>query len=343
MMRFWQRFGARGLEDFADAIRPELKDMPAPRAGDALLDRIVASRASGARIILPHDDVQRASAPVRYALAIAVAAVLIVVGSSVLNRDSAGLEAMSAPSWFARSAFAQAPPVSIAPLRVTAPQRLKPLTIRYARTLSGRRIGDLDITVQRDSVDGVPAWRVVAVRGRTEDRGASVDTVHVATSDLALLRVVAREVPYASFASIRVAQRIDGLRISGSMEATRDDGESMHRTFDRKLSPQLAPYIVDAIAPIYMMGVGLRAGWRGRLATLGWAVRDNDIAMPIEMRVDGEETVRVPAGEFACWRIAIDIAGKRQWYWVRKSDGLGIRSRVGSDREIVLETESAGR
>jgi hypothetical protein len=64
------------------------------------------------------------------------------------------------------------------------------------------------------------------------------------------------------------------------------------------------------------------------------------------MRVDGRETIRVPAGAFDCWRISIDVAGRRQWYWARVSDGLGVRSRAeenGVVRETSLEVDRVNR
>jgi hypothetical protein len=69
-------------------------------------------------------------------------------------------------------------------------------------------------------------------------------------------------------------------------------------------------------------------------------VRDDDIFIPVEVRVEGEETITVPAGRFDCWRLSIRFAAGRVDYWARKSDGLGVRvvnpTRQRGTSEIVL-------
>ena len=73
-------------------------------------------------------------------------------------------------------------------------------------------------------------------------------------------------------------------------------------------------------------------------------VRDDDVFIPVELRVEGEETITVPAGRFDCWRLSVRYAAGRVDYWVRKSDGLGVRvlNSTGSPgtREIVLTRAS---
>jgi len=82
--------------------------------------------------------------------------------------------------------------------------------------------------------------------------------------------------------------------------------------------------------------------WRGSVSLLGWAVRPEDVFVPAELRVEGEETVVVPAGRFDCWRLSIGFAGRKIDYWVRKTDGVAVRLRDDSQiakrgsREIVL-------
>jgi hypothetical protein len=331
MMHFLSWFRSRRTDDFADAIRPELRDIPTPPANDALLQRILASRAAGTRVILPHEaapSIRR----FRPLAAVAAALVVMLVGALVFMQPTNAEAVLSAPSWFTRPALAQTTPASAAPTRVMNAERMRPLSVRYVRTIDGRTVTNVHIDVQRERVDAIDAWRVVAARVEANGSARSDDTVHIAASDLRLLRVVARQAPYHSFSSIRVAQTIDGTRVFGTMVAVRGRNQGAHRTFDRQLSPELLPFVPDAIAPIYMMGVDFSRAWTGRFTMLGWAVRDDDVSITIDLRVDGEEVVRVPAGTFDCWRIAIDVLGTRQWYWVRKSDGLGIKSRATGPR-----------
>jgi hypothetical protein len=62
--------------------------------------------------------------------------------------------------------------------------------------------------------------------------------------------------------------------------------------------------------------------------------------VPIELRVESAETITVPAGRFDCWRLSLRFSGKQVDYWVRKSDGLGVRvlnkTTPYGTREIVL-------
>ena len=65
---------------------------------------------------------------------------------------------------------------------------------------------------------------------------------------------------------------------------------------------------------------------------------------PSAPRPPRAERVRVPAGEFDCWRLSIQFDGHKLSYWVRKSDGLGVRlyddSQVATQgiREIALRS-----
>ena len=73
---------------------------------------------------------------------------------------------------------------------------------------------------------------------------------------------------------------------------------------------------------------------------LGWAVKDDDVFMRIDVRVEGEDVVTVPAGRFDCWRLSIRFSGGLVSYWARKSDGVGVRAiereASGTTREVVL-------
>lgn len=342
MMRFWLRFRDRGVDDFADAIRPELKELETPKARGELLDRIIASRNAGARVILPHEAPPVAPWLQRYIGAFAAVIAAVIIGSVLLTRRN-GDEMASARSWFVGAAYAQTPGDAIPPVRATTPGSLHPFSISYTRTVDGKQTTVIDVSMRRDSVGTIPAWRIVSSRRSTQRTSTSIDSVHIAADDLRMLRVIAREAPYHSFASIRIAQSFDGLHVWGDMNAERERGADAHRTFDRRLPASGTPYAADALGAIHMMGVSLSPAWKGRLAILGWAVRDDDISTTLIMRVDGEERVRVPAGEFECWRIAIDVSGERQYYWVRKSDGLGIKSRADGKevREIVLQREES--
>jgi hypothetical protein len=68
-------------------------------------------------------------------------------------------------------------------------------------------------------------------------------------------------------------------------------------------------------------------------------VRNGDVSFPAMLRVAGAERVTVPAGTFDCWKLSVDAGIGMQTYWVRKSDGVGVRALFESEgvvRELVL-------
>jgi hypothetical protein len=343
----WFSWARRGLAEFAEAIRPELAELPVPAADEVLLERILASRRSGVRVILPHGEPSRSRSVPRAATAIAAALLLVAVFSRVFR--PAGDEALAAgESWFAGGvAVAQPPGAPVPPVLVDAAGRIRPLAIRLARTIrtaAGAVTSRVEvrIAVEPATLDGRAVWRVVSTQRNDAKPGQLVDSALVARSDLRLLRYAVHEAPYRSFSRISVSQRLDGARFTGEMFAERAGQVVAHRTFDRRLPPESGPFVPGPLAQLFLMGVSLHPGWSGSLSLLGWAVRDDNVFVPIRMRVEGEETIQVPAGEFACWRMVLEHSGRRQHYWVRQSDGLGVRlidstdTRIKGVREVVL-------
>ena len=130
-------------------------------------------------------------------------------------------------------------------------------------------------------------------------------------------------------------QRLVGDSLTGWMQT--DSG--LGRPIARHLSPRSGPYLSDALAPVVLGATTLGPEWYARISILGWAVRDGDVSFPARLRVVGKEQVTVPAGTFACWRIKVDAIMGMQTYWVRESDGVGVRALLERDdvtRELVL-------
>jgi hypothetical protein len=350
-LHFWHR---RGLRDFADAIRAELRALPTPEPDDDLLQRILASRAAGTRIILPHSSRHRQPIGLRF-MAVAVGAALLLVAVPVVRQTLRKPDDVAiASSFFGSTAFAQAPSgtatPALLPIQVTRPNTIRPLVLELERRVhdsSGKSTSNLKatLTITADIVEGTPAWRVTSVDHKpttTQDR-MSVETLYVARADLRLLRRAVHVSPYSRFQRINVGQQFDGDSVSGRMTT---DGPSIGagRTIARSLPSHFGPYLADAMAPLFLMAVPLSAGWTGSASLMGWAVKDEDVFVPIELRVEGEERVRVPAGEFDCWRLSIEFAGRKLKYWARKSDGLGVRTLDDSEtpirgtREVVLRS-----
>ena len=323
----------RALEAFAEAIQPELAGLRTPVPSGQLRERILADRAAGARVILPAD--QGAS---RLARRYVIAAVAVVAGVLVLplyrsSRDDArDAQLVSSLSFFGNVAHAEqaagAPRLPAAfPIH---PERVHAGTIRYRRVFSdsiGRieRSVESALSVTADSSQGAPAWRVV--RLEHESAGGvpviNAETVLVRQSDLGMMTRAVHVRPYRRWNGINIEQRAIGDSIAGRM--TLDDVKGV-RPIARRLPAAYAPFLSDALTPIYLATVPLTAQWRGSVTLLGWAVVPNDVLHSVELRVTGEERVRVPAGTFDCWRMTVRYMGGEIDYWVRKADGLAVRA-----------------
>lgn len=344
---FWRR---RGLDSFAEAIRPELQSIATPQPSPELLDRILASRAAGARVILPEPRVAR---PVlaRYASigAVIAAAVLIVVYGVESSRSE---DIVSVSGLFGREAYAQtvlnvdrpalpnalfAPGAAMRPMTLEFTRRIR----NSARQLTSETTDTLDISAA--SVEGTPAWKLATQAHNVvaAQPNVAAETVYIARANLKMLRRSVHVSPYSRYQRINIQQSFRGDSVTGRMNT---DGPSIGagRPIARRLRPEFGPYISDAMGPIALMGTPLSLTWKRSASLLGWAVIPKDIFYPFELRVEGEERVKVPAGTFDCWRISIRLPEKQITYWARKSDGLGVRvldesnTTTKGTREVVL-------
>lgn len=354
-------FGHRSqATDFAEAIRPELQQLSVPAPSAELLDRIVASRQSGARVILPEVSDVHVNARRRLLIPAALVAALLLIALPFRlppPREAAGSEASSlariATEWLPGSvAFAQSDATraarSAAPMSFSRPGNLRPMRLEYLRTWrdsSRKEIGRVNgvITVQRAMSDGTPAWLVVSRNNGSRNGRTvfSIDSTFMSRENLGMLSHTAIERPYSRYDEIRIDQRFRGDSILGRMQAKGTKMSAATRPIARKLSTAYGPYIVDGVGPIILGAVNLREGWSGRASLVGWAVRDEDVFMPMELRVDGAEMIVVPAGRFDCWKLTLHFGTRSVTFWSRKSDGVGIRSverdATGITRETVLK------
>ena len=356
-MRFPKRKNA--LQDFIEAVRPELRALDTPEPSDALKARILASSEAGVPMILPEFP-QPATTSRRTIIGLAIAVALVVTLIPIqLQRSSAPSNAaeFASPGFFGQAAQAQERRsdgrIRIGPARATAASRMHPLSVTYSKTVHDTAGGlvstsEIALDLRRQSLDGVAAWRlawVETVQMHTQmPRWIHGDTAYVAAGDLRLLRRDIHVAPYSRYGRINVHQRFAHDSVSGRM-FTEAPSIGAGRTFNRLLAPERGPYLMESLAPVFLMAVPLNLDWIGSASLLGWAVRDDDIAVPIELAVVAEENITTPAGRFDCWRLSLGLPGRRVDYWVRKSDGLGVRvssrdQRTHGLRELVLTREN---
>ena len=259
MMRLF--FRRRRMSDFADAIRPELETIPTPEPTEQLLGRILSSRASSVRVILPEPLTPRSRVPRRAIVAIAVAAVaLLMLVPSVDRGPSTGEDVFASSGFLAREAFAQSadrdggrrlPPVALA-----RPQTIRPLALEFSRRVqnpTGQLVKESvdSLAVVPATTDGTPAWQItsrlrelVATQLRVE-----TETLYVARADLRALSRAVHVSPYSRFERINVQQRFQGDSVTGRMTT---DGPSIGagRAIARRLRPELGPYLTGAFVPL---------------------------------------------------------------------------------------------
>ena len=355
----------RHAVSFTRSLRDALATMPETSSMDpSLIERVLAERRAGERVVLPtpaSGDTPYLSRKGSYIVLLPVAAAVVLLavalhltrtartprGNSSATRPLTGQSPPVSTDEFAvseffmpKSAFAtEVAPAdsSVTPLTLDG-LRLRPGLVKYVRfervgSGARHRIGTESVEISDARIEGVSAWRVV-------QRRQIADTEHVETlyADRATLRMLGRTIrvrPYTHYLGITVRQRLVGDSLTGWMQT--DSG--LGRPIARHLSPRSGPYLSDALAPVLLGATSLGPEWQARISILGWAVRDGDVSFPAQLRVVGRERVKVPAGTFECWKIAVDAILGMQTYWVRVSDGVGVRAlleREDLTRELVL-------
>jgi hypothetical protein len=212
------------------------------------------------------------------------------------------------------------------------PGLVRPLTLRYRAVHRGDHRPwsyIAHVRIQRDSFRGAPAWRTSY---RIEDLGTSgprarwESTTIVDRDTLALL--AGEDVSGGSFGDSRTRVTVEGVHLVGETEA-----RGVRKAIDVELRGLVARDI-DLLA----LSLPLRAGYRLRFAVVN---ESSDGLRPFAMSVEGQERVRVPAGQFDAWRIAVTpLDGDRRataTYHVRDAS-----PRVVLRKEYVVNPETRG-
>ncbi len=210
---------------------------------------------------------------------------------------------------------------------------MRPLTLRYRAVHRGdhrpwRYIAHVQI--RRDRFDGAPAWRTTY---RIEDLDAAgprarwESTTIVHRDTLALL--AGEDVSGGSFGDSRTRVAVVGVHLVG---------ESRAQGAVKQLDVQLRGFVVKDL-DLLALSLPLRPGYEITFATIN---ESNDGLRPFAMSVERQERVRVPAGEYEAWRVAVTpLDGDRRGaatYHVRAAS-----PRVVLRREYVVNPETRGQ
>ncbi|MEJ7758034.1 MAG: zf-HC2 domain-containing protein [Gemmatimonadaceae bacterium] len=362
-------------------VTAQARLIASPTVSPELIEKILSTRAAGDRIILPRDD-ERTTGRSRMIGSIAAGMMLVIGAAGYLAFDSRSSRTspvidnrattgspyddsidmpISTPGVFISrlllpSTAAALQPSTLPRLRGVDGRRLKAGQYFFSRIettalgAQSRATGRGLLRVSPWNVAGVPSWLVEhrwTMEPGTNGVRIETESLVVRQRDLTPVMRTVHVSPYLRYSRLNISQRFTGDSVSGSMSAEINDKVTVRRPIAKFLAPASGPYMSEASAPLMLSAVRLHAGWAASLSLVGWAVVPADVRYPIQLRVTGEERIRVPAGEFDCWRLAVTHGTVVHTYWVRKSDGLGIRTKVDRKRssgtkgnhEIVLTRE----
>jgi hypothetical protein len=180
--------------------------------------------------------------------------------------------------------------------------------------------GEGTVRVAAAELDSTPVWRIEHRASLTIDGQRRVvgETLHVTRRELRPLTRRVHESPYLRYSEIIITQRFVGDSVYGQVST---DG-GVRRPIAARLPPSFGPFLSDALAPLALTGVSITNGWRASVSALGWAVREYDVFYPATLRVIGSERY----ASFDCWKIRVVAGTQRRTEWVRKSDGIALRS-----------------
>lgn len=342
----------------ADQLRAAIERLEAPAAPHDLMSRVVAERARGVRRAIPGGA--EASPPrIRPAFLAGIAATLIIGGVLVeqgparnepgtdfqlpgecrMNGEAPGF--LTAGSLLLATACAQqptdspyepAPPVEVLDSRGPTPGTWVYEIGRRHSTERRRHVYQLSRAGSADQQQ----WRSVSTIDFTDGSGHHVDTLVYAADGSTPVRHdihIARHGPDLWVS--RITYGPAGAQVVSDYLGYQ--GHPPHRRTWTSPLPAGEQAILPAVhgpAIVHLLRkLPLAAGWvgsvqAGPMGTTGFR--------SMSLRVAGEETVRVPAGVFDCWRVALTRQGSGQdVLWVSKGEQLLVKTLSGSGEQGV--------
>ncbi|HUQ20800.1 MAG TPA: hypothetical protein VM099_14380, partial [Gemmatimonadaceae bacterium] len=363
----------RSKVTFARELAAKARMLRAPDPSGDLISRVIAERRDGQRVILPVTEPRERSRQISIpfvatAALVAAAAIGFVYlrsthpttqrAATVQDSTSLVRDFLGATIFLPNAAAAAEVPPDVRPFKRPAQfdgRKLKPVLLTYERQwtpVAGSKKITASGTLRVSRVEQGDFWKIERDWTGTHDEKGIGQVQHEVETALLSgrdLRLISREIhvtPYRRYARINVSQLFVGDSVTGRMTTEGGDSRGVGRPVSGTLDRKFAPVITDAIAPVVMRAVGLNPNWSGSLSILGWAVRKEDLLYPITLRVIGSERVTVPAGTFDCWKMSITVEHHDIATWMRKSDGIAVRTRDdargtrGGIRDIVLVAEN---
>jgi hypothetical protein len=339
-----------------DAIRRRLGALPAPEPPPHLLNRILESRDSGVRVLLPRPRPDYTRWMV-IALTAAAALALVMSTSShqrpQAGRDAAYQDVAAALSFWPRAAMAQQPGPPRTPRYelvhdLNADRSVHAGTWTYdvctiiddALTKCRSR---LTIEIRESEREHRPAWLMIQRLADVRYWSPRLDTIHVPPDTTYFTRQTLRPIAWSIVGHrIRVERHFDFDSVHETLDITGPDARSW-RVSGRLPGAADAPLVLRwaryDVAPL-LQALPLARGWRGSVYSVGLigpAPRGSPFP-PLDMKVVGSDRIDVPAGRFDCWRVEMRIGDETAaTLWASKDHGWLVKATQG---EPEWRTES---
>jgi hypothetical protein len=171
-------------------------------------------------------------------------------------------------------------------------------------------LGTRTVAVSQTAYAGAPAWLLLETR--------SGDGIPAADSLLAGI-VDLHPIHWSStLGGARLAAEFRGDTVYGATSAP-SGRRSMVATVPS------GTLISSSMLETVLRLLPLQTGWEDSTGTLSISLNGNSV-VPTRLSVVSEESVRVPAGTFDCWVVAVHADPGRGLYWVTKRDPIVVRS-----------------
>jgi hypothetical protein len=197
------------------------------------------------------------------------------------------------------------------------PRSLRPGQFEYQMTLerdvSSTIIGTRTITVAQSNYAGSPAWLLVESRLGTAISAA--DSLYASVDSLRPIHWGSVQGPSRLVAEFRGDSAYGATTVPGGRRSivTGVPGGTL---------------VSSAMLETVLRLLPLQLAWEDSAKTLSITPSASSL-LPTRLSVIGEDRVRVPAGMFDCWVVAVHAGDQgRGLYWVAKSDPIVVRSAL---------------
>ena len=335
----------------------ELRSIPAPEPSKDLLERILASRAAGVRVALPHERSPVSRRAALLLTAAAAAGILVMTTRGGDRRPVApeiGYQDIAAGlSFWPPDAMAQ----EAGPPRRP---RYEPVhNLRVARAHGGTwtyrtcTVFDdvltncrsrLTITISEAKWEGRPAW-LTSQQEKSVRHGSSDTTDTFRTPlDTAYFEPATLRPIYAALGGVKF--RLVRRFTRDSVREAFDIGSAHPRSWRTNASipgARDAPLVLRwarVDLTLLLQVLPLDRGWRGSMYSLGFVGPDPSKTgfVPIDLRVVGSGRIDVPAGRYDCWKLqlhdgqegALTLWATKDRGWLVKTEQRGLDWRTES-------------